>query len=163
MVPINFVKDVCIDEGVRPDQRAPADRLVDQEVSIHLDYSECINGDLREEISADSTKTALELKPQMVILPVMCETDGNTGEQNSCKKHDLEDSNTADVSPGSNEDELNPKQLPCHEVAQDCQEVGSVIPESNENQDRFFTAEATHQVRDCLTNIQYNTSAKKKI
>jgi hypothetical protein len=121
--------------------------------------SEFVNGDLREEISADCTKTALELKPQMVILPVMCETDGNTGEQNSCKKHELEDNNTADVSSGSNDDELNPKQLPCHEVAQDCQEVGSAIPESNENQDRLFTAEATHQVRDCLTNIQYNTSA----
>jgi hypothetical protein len=35
----HFVKDVCIDEGVRPDQRAPADRLVDQEVSIHFDSS----------------------------------------------------------------------------------------------------------------------------
>lgn len=149
---VHFVKDVCIDEGVLPDQKTSPEKQVDQKVSITFDSSEYTNGDLREEISAGSTKTAYELKSEIVILPVMCDTDGNTGEQNSsCKKHDLEDNNTADVSTNSNDEELNPKQLPCHEVAQDCQDVGSVICEINENQDRLLTGEATHQVssNDC--------------
>ncbi|CAD6260601.1 unnamed protein product [Miscanthus lutarioriparius] len=149
---VHFVKDVCIDEGVLPDQKTSSENQVDQKVSMNFDSSEYTNGDLREEISADSTKTAHELKSEIVILPVMCDTDGNTGEQNSsCKKHDLEDNYTADVSTDSNDEELNPKQLPCHEVAQDCQEVGSIISESNENQDRLFTGETTHQVssNDC--------------
>lgn len=144
---VHFVKDVCIDEGVLPDQKTSSEKQVDQKVSINFDSSEYTKGDLREEISTDSAKTAHELKSEIVILPVMCDTDGNTGELNSsCKKHDLQDNNTADVSTNSNDEELNPKQLPCHEVAQDFQEVGSVISESNENQDRLFTCDATHQV-----------------
>ncbi|OQU81743.1 hypothetical protein SORBI_3006G112100 [Sorghum bicolor] len=149
---VHFVKDVCIDEGVLPDQKTSSEKQVDQKVSINFDSSKYTNGDLTEEISAGSTKTAHELKSEIVILPVMCDTDGNTGEQNSsCKKHDLEDNNTADVSTNSNDEELNPKQLPCHEVAQDCQDVGGVICDSNENQDRLLTGEATHQVssNDC--------------
>lgn len=149
---VHFVKDVCIDEGVLPDQKISSEKQVDQKVSINFDSSEYANGDLREEISADPTKTAHELKSEIVVLPVMGDTDDNIGEQtSSCKQHDLEDNNTADVSTNSNDEEVNPKQLPCHEVAQDCQEVGSVISKSNEKQDRLFTGEATHQVssNDC--------------
>lgn len=151
---VHFVKDVCIDEGVLPDQKTSSEKLVvvDQKVPINFDSSEDKNSDLGEEISADSTKTALELKSQIVILPVMCATDENTWEQNSSRDlQDLEDKNTADVSTNSNDEKLNPKQLPCYEVAQDCQEIGSVISESNENH-----GEATHQVCNYL---QYNTFA----
>lgn len=150
---VHFVKDVCIDEGVLPDQKISSEKQVDQKVSINFDSSEYTNGDLREDISADSTKTAHELKSEIVVLPVLCDThNNNTVEQNSsCKKQDLEDNNTTDVSTDSHDEGLNPKQLPFHEVAQDYQEVDSVIPESNENQDRLFTGDATHQVssNDC--------------
>nr|XP_020398888.1 uncharacterized protein LOC103635325 isoform X4 [Zea mays]XP_020398890.1 uncharacterized protein LOC103635325 isoform X4 [Zea mays] len=141
---VHFVKDVCIDEGVLPDQKISSEKQVDQKVSISFDS--------REEISADSTKTAHELKSKIVVLPVKCDTHDNIVEQNSsCKKRDLEDNNTTDVSTESNDEGLNPKQLPFHEVAQDYQEVDSVISESNENQDRLFTGDATHQVssNDC--------------
>lgn len=150
---VHFVKDVCIDEGVLPDQKISSEKQVDQKVSINFDSSEYTNGDLREDISADSTKTAHELKTEIVVLPVLCDThNNNTVEQNSsCKKQDLEDNNTTDVSTDSHDEGLNPKQLPFHEVAQDYQEVDSVIPESNENQDRLFTGDATHQVCNYLS------------
>ncbi|PWZ08879.1 GDT1-like protein 5 [Zea mays] len=139
---VHFVKDVCIDEGVLPDQKISSEKQVDQKVSISFDS--------REEISADSTKTAHELKSKIVVLPVKCDTHDNIVEQNSsCKKRDLEDNNTTDVSTESNDEGLNPKQLPFHEVAQDYQEVDSVISESNENQDRLFTGDATHQNLSC--------------
>jgi hypothetical protein len=141
---VHFVKDVCIDEGVLPDQKISSEKQVDQKVSINFDS--------REEISADSTKTAHELKSEIVVLPVKCDTHDNIVEQNSsCKKRDLEDNNTTDVSTESNDEGLNPKQLPFHEVAQDYQKVDSVISESNENQDWLFTGDATHQVCNYLS------------
>ena len=150
----HFVKDVCIDEGVFPDKKTSTEKLVDQKVSINFDSSEDTNSDLGEEIRADSTKTALELKSQLVILPVMCATDGNTGEQNTlCKECNLEDNNTATVSTDSNE-KPNAKQS-LHEGAQGCQQVGSVISKGNENLEPFFNGEAAHQVYYYLT---YNTT-----
>ncbi|RCV34023.1 hypothetical protein SETIT_7G129600v2 [Setaria italica] len=141
----HFIKDVCIDEGVLPDKKTSTEKLVDQKVSINFDSSEDTNGDLGEEIRADSTKTALELKSHIVILPVMCATDGNTGEQISlCKEHDLEGNNTAPISTDSNDEKSNPKQS-LHEDAQGGQQVGSVISESNENLEPFFNGEAAHQ------------------
>ena len=151
----HFVKDVCIDEGVFPDKKTSTEKLVDQKVSINFDSSEDTNGDLGEEIRAESTKTALELKSQIVILPAMCATDGNTGEQNTlCKECNLEDNNTATVSTDSNEEKPNTKQS-LHEGAQGCQQVGSVISKGNENLEPFFNGEAAHQVYYYLT---YNTT-----
>ncbi|WVZ86022.1 hypothetical protein U9M48_032869 [Paspalum notatum var. saurae] len=148
----HFVKDVCIDEGVLPDQKSSTEKLEDQKVCINFDSSEDKNSDLGAEIRSDSTKLGLELKSQIVILPVMCATDGNTGEQDSlCKEHDFEGNNIAAISTDSNDDNVNPKQLICHEGAQCCQQVGSVISESNKNQEPFFNGEASHQVssNDC--------------
>ncbi|OEL32578.1 hypothetical protein BAE44_0006406, partial [Dichanthelium oligosanthes] len=148
----HFVKDVCIDEGVLPGQKTSTEKLVDQKVSINFDSLEDTKGDLGEEISANSTKTALELKSQIVILPVMCATDGNTGEQNFLyKERDLEGNNIAAISTDSNDAKLNPKQSLCHEGAQGRQQVDSVISESNENLEPFFNGEAAHQVssNDC--------------
>ncbi|KAK3142348.1 hypothetical protein QOZ80_4BG0345390 [Eleusine coracana subsp. coracana] len=72
----HFVKDVCIDEGVHTDQKIATSKLVDQNVSTDFESSV----DLREEIKAESMKSAHELKSQIVVLPVMCSTDNNTGE-----------------------------------------------------------------------------------
>jgi hypothetical protein len=142
----HFVKDVCIDEGVFPDKKTSTEKVVDQKVSINFDSSEDTNDDLGEEMRADSTKTALELKSQIVILPVMCATDGNTGEQNSlCKERNLEDNNTATKSTDSNDEKPNPKQS-LHEGAQGCHQVGGVTSKSNENLEPFFNGEAAHQV-----------------
>ncbi|CAN6275960.1 unnamed protein product [Urochloa humidicola] len=141
----HFVKDVCIDEGVLPDKKTSGEKLVDQKVPINFDSSEDTNGDLGEELRADNTKTALELKSQIVILPVMCVTDGNTGEQNSlCKDRDLEGNNTLAISTDSNDQKSNPKQS--HEGAQGDQQVGSVSSKINENLEPFFNGEAAHQV-----------------
>jgi hypothetical protein len=142
----HFVKDVCIDEGVFPDKKTSTEKVVDQKVSINFDSSEDTNDDLGEEMRADSTKTALELKSQIVILPVMCATDGNTGEQNSlCKERNLEDNNTATNSTDSNDEKPNPKQS-LHEGAQGCHQVGGVTSKSNENLEPFFNGEVAHQV-----------------
>ncbi|CAN6268167.1 unnamed protein product [Urochloa humidicola] len=140
----HFVKDVCIDEGALPDKNTSVEKLVDQKVPINFDSSEDTNGDLGEEIRADNTKTALVLKSQIVILPVMCATDGNTGEQNSlCKEHDLEGNNTAAISADSNDEKSNPKQS--HEGAPGVQQVGSDSSKSNENLEPFSNGEAAHQ------------------
>ncbi|CAL5016485.1 unnamed protein product [Urochloa decumbens] len=141
----HFVKDVCIDEGVLPDKKTSAEKLVDQKVSINFDSSEDTTGDLGEEIGADNTKTALELKSQIVILPVMCATDGDTGEQNSlCKERDPKGNNTAALSTDSNDEKSNAKQSP--EGAQGVQQAGSVSSKSSENLEPFFNGEAAHQV-----------------
>ncbi|CAL5068335.1 unnamed protein product [Urochloa decumbens] len=141
----HFVKDVCIDEGVLPDKKTSAEKLVDQKVPINFDSSEDTTGDIGEETKADNRKAALELKSQIVILPVMCATDGNTGEQNSlCKECDLEGNNTAAISTNSNDEKSNPKQS--HEGAQGGQQVGSVSSMSNENLEPFFNGEEAHQV-----------------
>ncbi|XP_062225872.1 uncharacterized protein LOC133924384 isoform X2 [Phragmites australis] len=141
----HFFKDVCIDEGVLADQKTSTENLVDQKVSPNFDSSMGdTNGDLSEEIRAASTKSAHELKSQIVILPVMCATEGNTGEQfSSCEVHDLEDNNTAAVD--LNDEKLSPKQLLCHEGAKGCQQVVTVISESSEDQEPFLNGETTHQ------------------
>lgn len=143
----HFVKDVCIDEGILPDQKTSTGKLADQKVSINFDSSEDTNSDIGAELRADSTKTALELNSQIVILPVMCGTDGNNGEQDSlCKEHGFEGNNIAAISTDSNGEKLNLKPLQCHEGAQCCQQDGSVISESNKNQEPCFNGEASHQI-----------------
>ncbi|XP_062184616.1 uncharacterized protein LOC133888407 isoform X2 [Phragmites australis] len=144
----HFVKDVCIDEGVLPDQKTSTENLVDQKVSLNFDSSMGdTDSDPREEIQADSAKSPLELKSHVVILPVMCATDGNTVEQySSFKEHDLEGNNTADVFTNSDDEKFGSKQLLSHEGAQGCQQVGTVITENSENLEPFLNGEATHQV-----------------
>lgn len=149
----HFVKDVCIDEGVLPDKKTSMENQEDQKVSMNFDSLENINSDLGGESRADSMKTALELKSQIVVLPAMF---ANDGEPNSlCKEGDIEGKNTAAISTDSNDEESNPKNSLCHEGAQGCQQVGSVISKSNENLKPFFNGEAAHQVYF----LQYNTFA----
>uniref|UniRef100_A0A0A9CXB4 18S pre-ribosomal assembly protein gar2-related n=1 Tax=Arundo donax TaxID=35708 RepID=A0A0A9CXB4_ARUDO len=147
----HFVKDVCIDEGVLADQKASTEKLVYQKVSPNIDSSMGNrNGDLSEEIRVESTKSAHELKSDVVILPVICASDGNREEHySSCKVHELEGNNTAAVFTNSNDEKLSPKQLTYHEGAKE--PVVTVISESSENQGPFLNGEATHQVssNDC--------------
>ncbi|CAO2035377.1 unnamed protein product [Urochloa humidicola] len=140
----HFVKDVCIDEGALRDKNTSVEKLVDQKIPINFDSSEDTNDDLGEEIRADNTKTALQLKSQIVILPVMCATDGNTGEQNSiCKERDLEGNNTAAISADSNDEKSKPEQS---HGAPGGQQVGGDSSKSNENLEPFSNGEAAHQV-----------------
>ncbi|KAL6652590.1 hypothetical protein ACP70R_011515 [Stipagrostis hirtigluma subsp. patula] len=149
----HFVKDVCIDEGVLADQKTSTEKLVDQKLSPNFSSSMGdTNGNLREEIRVESAKSAHELKSQIVILPALCATDGNTKEQySSCKVHDLEGDNSAAVFADLNNEKLSPTQLLCHEDAKGCQQVDIVISDSSENQGSFLNGEPTHQVssNDC--------------
>ncbi|TVU14122.1 hypothetical protein EJB05_37568 [Eragrostis curvula] len=142
----HFVKDVCIDEGVLADQKTSTANVVDQKVSPSFDSSvRDINGDHGEGIRSESTKSAHELKSQIVTLPAMCAADGNIDEPySSCKAHELEDNSTVSVFTYSNDEKLSTKQ-PLH-YANGCQQVVTVISEGRENQEPFFDGETTHQV-----------------
>ncbi|KAK3144524.1 hypothetical protein QOZ80_4AG0314240 [Eleusine coracana subsp. coracana] len=139
----HFVKDVCIDEGVHTDQKIATAKLVDQKVSTDFESSV----DLREEIKAESTKSAHELKSQIVVLPVMCSTDNNTGEQYaSSKGHELEGSNAASVFTDLNQKTSSPQQPLHHESANGSQHVVTVISEGSENQEPFLNGGAAQKV-----------------
>jgi hypothetical protein len=141
----HFVKDVCIDEGVHADQKISTAKLVDQKVSPEFESS---IGDLNEEIGAESMKSAHELKSQIIILPVMCTTDNNTGEQySSSNVHELEGSNTAPVFSDRN-NETSPQQPHRHESANGSQQV--VTSEDSKNQEHFLSG-ATHKVQHYLS------------
>jgi hypothetical protein len=143
----HFVKDVCIDEGVHADQKISTAKLVDQKVSPEFESS---IRDLNEEIGAESMKSAHELKSQIIILPVMCTTDNNTGEQYSpSNAHELEGSNTASVFSDRN-NETNPQQPHGHESANGSQQVVMVTSEDSENQEAFLNGGATHKVQHYL-------------
>jgi hypothetical protein len=143
----HFVKDVCIDEGVHADQKISTAKLVDQKVSPEFESS---IRDLNEEIGAESMKSAHELKSQLIILPVMCTTDNNTGEQYSpSNAHELEGSNTASVFSDRN-NETNPQQPHGHESANGSQQVVMVTSEDSENQEAFLNGGATHKVQHYL-------------
>jgi len=73
----NFVKDVCIDEGVLSDQKPSAEKVESEKVFPNFDSSTGNeNADLMEDIGVDPLKTAH--KSQIVTLHVARATDGNT-------------------------------------------------------------------------------------
>uniref|UniRef100_A0A0D9W607 Uncharacterized protein n=2 Tax=Leersia perrieri TaxID=77586 RepID=A0A0D9W607_9ORYZ len=137
---VQFVKDVCIDEGV-----LAAQKVIAEKVSPNLDSS-------MKETADEPAKSVNDLKPQIVVLPEECGTGDDTVEQYSCGKlHDLEGNNTIDESNTVNVEKSTPNQLVSNDGADYCQQVCSAISESGENHEPIVDGEAINQVssNDC--------------
>uniref|UniRef100_A0A0E0KRN2 Uncharacterized protein n=1 Tax=Oryza punctata TaxID=4537 RepID=A0A0E0KRN2_ORYPU len=145
---VQFVKDVCIDEGVLADQKAIAEK-----VSLNMDSSKGVtNGVLMKETADEPAKSVNDLKSQIVVLPEACVTDGDTVEQYpSCKLHDLEGNNTVDELTVVNVEKSTPKQLVCNDSAEYRQQMCADISDSSENYGPILDGEAIDQVssNDC--------------
>lgn len=90
-------------------------------------------------------KSAHGLKSEIVVLPVMCATDNNTGEQySSSEAHELEGSNAASVFTDLNNKTSSPQQAH-HESANGSPQVVMVVSEGSENP--FLNGEAAHKVQ----------------
>lgn len=146
---VQFVKDVCIDEGVLADQKAIAEK-----VSLNLNSSKGDTNGIRIKETADEpAKSVNDLKSQIVVLPEACVTDGDTVEQNHpCKLHDLEGNSSVDGLTVVNVEKSTPKQLVSNDNAEYCQQMGADVSESSENHGPNLNGEPVDQV-NC--NLQY--------
>lgn len=140
---VQFVKDVCIDEGVLADQKAIAEK-----VSLNLNSSKGDTNGIRIKETADEpAKSVNDLKSQIVVLPEACVTDGDTVEQyHPCKLHDLEGNNTVDGLTVVNVKKSTPKQLVSNDNAEYCQQMGADVSESSENHGPNLNGEPVDQV-----------------
>ncbi|VAH33196.1 unnamed protein product [Triticum turgidum subsp. durum] len=121
-----------------------------QIVPLHVVHA--TDGNTMEEIRADPLKTEHESESQIVTLHVPCATDGNKMEQySSGEAHDLEGNKTTDEFTNVNDEKSSPRQLPSHEAAKQCQQVGTVISETCETHKPFCDGEAIDEVasNDC--------------
>lgn len=110
------------------------------------------DGNTMEEIRVDPLKTADELESQIVTLDVACATGGNNMEQySSGQARDLEGNKSTDDSTNVNDEKLSCRQLSSHEVANQCQQAGTVISETCETHKPFCDGEAIDEVasNDC--------------
>jgi hypothetical protein len=147
----HFVKDVCIDEGVHADQKTSTVKVVGEKVPPDESSLGDIKGDLSEEVRAESTESAQELKSQIVILPVMCATEKSIEEPySSSKTHELEGSNIASLFTDQNSETTGPQEPLRHESADGSQQFVKVISEGSENQEPFVNVGATHMVHHRL-------------
>lgn len=106
------------------------------------------DGNTMEEIRVDPLKTADELESQIVTLDVACATGGNNMEQySSGQARDLEGNKSTDDSTNVNDEKLSCRQLSSHEVANQCQQAGTVISETCETHKPFCDGEAIDEVR----------------
>ncbi|KAG8059098.1 hypothetical protein GUJ93_ZPchr0002g24904 [Zizania palustris] len=78
----NFVKDVCVDEGVFPHRKISEEKMLDEKSSPRFDF-----------LMVDARKYAHELKPETVLLPVALADVDNT-----MKQCDLEGNFDGDIS-----------------------------------------------------------------
>jgi hypothetical protein len=147
----NFVKDVCIDDGVLTNKKASAEKVESKKVCPTFDSSVGdANADLKEDIRVDPLKTAQ--KTEIVTLHVARATDGNTMEEirvnpvKTSEVHDLEGNKTTDESTDTNVENLSPRQLSSHEAAEQCQQKTVVIPETCETHKPFCVGEAIDEV-----------------
>ncbi|KAL5207132.1 hypothetical protein ABZP36_031567 [Zizania latifolia] len=82
----NFVKDVCVDEGVFPHRKISEERMLDEKSSPRFDFLMVdANSDIRYGGKGNARKYAHELKPETVLLPV-----GLADVDNTMKQCDLE-------------------------------------------------------------------------
>ncbi|XP_006647427.1 dentin sialophosphoprotein-like [Oryza brachyantha] len=78
----NFVKDVCIDEGVLPHRKKPEEKKLDEKSPPNFDFLMIdANCDLRYEGKGDGRKYAHELKQETALLPVGLAADDDTEKQ----------------------------------------------------------------------------------
>ncbi|XP_006652391.1 uncharacterized protein LOC102716401 [Oryza brachyantha] len=140
---VQFVKDVCIDEGVLADQKVTAEKL-----SPNLDSSMGdTNGVLMKETAEEREKSVNDLKSQIIVLPEACGTDGDTVEQYSSNKlHDLEGNNTIDEFNVVNVEKSRAKQVVSNEGAEYGQEMCASFFENGENHEPILDGEANNQV-----------------
>ena len=100
----NFVKDVCIVEGVLPHRKISAEKKLDEKSPPNFDFLMIdTNSDLTYGGKGDAKKYAHGQKPKTVLLPVGFAADDNTEKQ--C---DLESRDTAS--------DISEKKISLHEL-----------------------------------------------
>uniref|UniRef100_A0A0E0K1L9 Uncharacterized protein n=1 Tax=Oryza punctata TaxID=4537 RepID=A0A0E0K1L9_ORYPU len=103
----NFVKDVCIDEGVLPHRKISAKKKLDEKSPPNFDFLMIdTNSDLTYGGKGDAKKYAHEQKPETVLLPV-----GFAANDNMEKQCDLEGRNTASFA-----SDISEKKISLHEL-----------------------------------------------
>ncbi|KAF0928964.1 hypothetical protein E2562_011056 [Oryza meyeriana var. granulata] len=114
----NFVKDVCIDEGVLPHRKISEEKKLDEKSPPNFDFLVIdANSDLRYGGKGDATKYAHEQKPETVLLPV-----GLAAEDNTEKQCDIEGKSTASVASDISEKKISLQELLKLESAEESQE-----------------------------------------
>lgn len=147
----NFVKDVCIDEGVLTDKKASVEKVESEKIFAYFDSSTGdANADLTEDIRVDPLETAH--KTDIITLHVARATDGNSMEEirvdhvKTPEVRDLEGNKSTDDCTNTNVENLSPRKSLSNEAAEQCEQKSTVIHETSETHKPFCMVEAIDEV-----------------
>lgn len=149
----NFVKDVCIDDGQPPPRKISEGKVADEKPSPNFDYQKIhANGDPRYGVADYATKSAHEVKPE-IVLPVGFAPDSNNEKQYSSREeYDLEGrSKLTNIAGDLSEKKISLEELLRLESAEESQQKGAVSSENSQNHMPSLHGEAVGQVslNDC--------------
>jgi hypothetical protein len=132
----NFVKDVCVDEGVILHQNISEEKSVDKGPSPNFSCQMIPANDITYGKKDDSNKYVHELKPE-AVLPVDFALDYDNEKQHSSgKDYELEDrTTTACIAGDPSEKKISLKELLRLESAEESRHASTINSESSEIQE----------------------------